>query len=62
MMSILSRGGLEGGFLGRLRKAALVAVLVGAGSSVVLMLRAGRVLLGVAALLWRALREQEAAG
>ena len=28
MMSILSRGGLEGGFLGRLRKAALVAVLV----------------------------------
>ena len=42
MMSRLSRGGLEGGFLGRLRKAALVAVLVGAGSSVALMLRAGR--------------------
>ena len=40
MTSRVSR--LEGGFLGRLRAAALIAVLVGAVGSVGLMLRAGR--------------------
>ena len=38
----VSRGGPEGGLLGRLRAAALIAVLVGAAGSVGLMLRAGR--------------------
>ena len=41
MTSKVSRGRPEGGFLGRLRAAALIAVLVGAGGSVGLMLRAG---------------------
>ncbi len=38
----VSGGGPEGAFLRRLRAAALIAVLVGAGGSVGLMLRAGR--------------------
>ena len=38
----VSGGGPEGGLLRRLRAAALIAVLVGAGGSVGLMLRAGR--------------------
>ena len=38
----VSRGGPEGGFLGRLRATALIAVLAGAGGSVGLMLRAGQ--------------------
>ncbi len=42
MTSKVSGGGLDPGFLGRLRVAALIAVLVGAGGSVGLMLRAGR--------------------
>ena len=42
MTSKLSREGLEGGALSRLRTAALIAVLAGAGGSVALMLRAGR--------------------
>jgi hypothetical protein len=42
MTSELSRGRPEGGFLGLLRAAALIAVLAGAGGSVGLMLHAGR--------------------
>ena len=42
MTSKVSRGRPEGGFLGLLRGAALIAVLAGAGGSVGLMLRAGR--------------------
>ena len=42
MTSRLTKGGREGRFLGRLRIAALVAVLAGAAGSVGLMLRAGR--------------------
>ena len=42
MTSKVSRGRPEGGFLGRLRAAALIAVLAGAGGSVGLMLRAGQ--------------------
>ena len=42
MTSKQTKGGPEGGFLGRLRIAALVAVLAGAAGSVGLMLRAGR--------------------
>ena len=42
MTSKLSKGRPEGGFLGRLRIAALVAVLAGAAGSVGLMFRAGR--------------------
>ncbi len=38
----MSRGRPEGRFLGRLRAAALIAVLAGAGGSAGLMLRAGR--------------------
>ncbi len=42
MISKVSRGKLEGGFLGLLRAAALIAVLTGAGGSAGLMLHAGR--------------------
>lgn len=42
MTSIVSRGGPEGGFVGRLRAAALIAVLAGAAGSIGLMLRAGQ--------------------
>ncbi len=42
MTSKVSRGRPEGGFIGRLRAAALIAVLAGAGGSVGLMLRAGQ--------------------
>jgi hypothetical protein len=42
MTSKVSRGSPEGGFLGLLRAAALIAVLAGAAGSVGLMLRAGR--------------------
>ena len=42
MTSKLSGGGPEPGFLRRLRAASLTAVLIGAGGSVALMLRAGR--------------------
>src|ERR1700687_5892544 len=42
MPSEVSRGRPEGGFLGFLRAAALIAVLAGAAGSVGLMLRAGR--------------------
>ena len=38
----VSRGGPEGGFLGRLRAAALIAVLAGAVGSVGLMFRSGQ--------------------
>ena len=40
--SLASRGRPDGGFLGRLRAVALVAVAAGAGGSLGLMLRAGR--------------------
>jgi hypothetical protein len=40
--SEVSRGRTEGGFLGLLRAAALIAVLAGAAGSVALMLHAGR--------------------
>ena len=42
MTSRVNRGKPEGGFLGRLRAAALIAVLAGAVGSVGLMLRAGQ--------------------
>ena len=42
MTSEVSRGRPEGGFLGLLRAAALIAVLAGAGGSVALLLRAGQ--------------------
>ena len=42
MISRVSRRRPDGGFLGLLRAAALIAVLVGAGGSVGLMLRAGQ--------------------
>ena len=42
MTSTVSRGRPEGGFLGLLRAAALVALLAGAVGSIGLMLRAGQ--------------------
>ena len=42
MTSGASRGRAEGGFLGRLRAVALLAVVAGAGGSLGLMLRAGQ--------------------
>ena len=42
MTSIVSQGRPEGGFLGRLRAAALIALLAGAVGSTGLMLRAGQ--------------------
>ena len=42
LTSNVSRGRPEGGFLGHLRAAALIALLAGAGGSVGLMLRAGQ--------------------